>query len=161
MASKGSTERSKGLIEGGTAVRTLMVTRLLWIAIFGGWAMAGVAASMLFQTSTVSAQTAQTMGYAALGVSVLLVALGYVIRLSVFRRGRVGEKLEPGPFFVGNLIFFASTEAAGIIAIVLLGLSGGRNEAIGGVAVAVLAHLLNFPLGSALKDDQMFSDLTQ
>ncbi|MCC5830425.1 MAG: hypothetical protein JJU36_13350 [Phycisphaeraceae bacterium] len=128
---------------------SLLLVRMMWagclvgIAVFAGFIALGV------NPPADSASTGQWVRL-PLFVAFILIPVGYLIRYQIFKRGRRQQAVNPKAFAKGNAILFAILELVAIMSLVTVIIAFAWWPAAGGVVLAMLVLLINWPIGRHL-----------
>ncbi len=128
--------------------------RILWAGItFGLVATAAVIVAVTRNTPDPGpvALGPVRVGTLALVGLIVLMGIGYFVRLQAYKRGWEIHRVKPAAYVTGNLILFAMLEGVGILAVVLGGFVGDRFACFAIATAAFVALLLNFPNGGPLR----------
>jgi hypothetical protein len=129
--------------------------RIIWAALLMGLLSFAVVVLMMGHEPTVDASMRQLLFYIAIGMAVVLIPAGFVVRRVMYRKGRQDDgSVSPQMYSTGNILFFAFCEGVGMFAITCMMINGGGpgpHAIIAAVAAAVL--LLNFPKRAPLEPD--------
>lgn len=146
----GESDRNK-LNEPDEALKTL---RIIWAAItFGLVATAAVIVAITMNDPDPGpvAFGGIRVGMIALTALVVLMGVGYFIRLQVYKRGWDVHHVKPQAYVQGNIILFAMLEAVGFLSVILGGFVGDRFACFAIATAAFIALILNFPNGGPLR----------
>ncbi|MEM9753125.1 MAG: hypothetical protein AAF916_07040 [Planctomycetota bacterium] len=134
--------------------QALKTLRILWAGITFGLVAAGavIVAVTINQPDPGPVSFGPVrVGTLALGALILLMGMGYFIRLQVYKAGWDTNCVKPAAYVQGNLILFAMVEAVGILSVVLGGFIGDRFACFAIATAALFALILNFPNGGPLR----------
>ncbi|MEM8781852.1 MAG: hypothetical protein AAGE65_03260 [Planctomycetota bacterium] len=136
-----------------TPEATLKTLRMIWVGITFGL----VAAAAVIVGATLNSPDPGPVafgpvrvGYVALAALVVLMAVGYFVRLQVYKRGWETHHVKPDAYARGNIVLFAMLEAAGMLSVVLGGFVGDRFACFVIATAAFAALILNFPNGAPM-----------
>jgi hypothetical protein len=130
-----------------------MALRIIWGAMLMGLIAFLVVVLTIGQNRRpMDPQFSQILFYIAVAMVVTLVPLGLLIRSIIYSRGRdESGGVSPEAYANGNIVFWATCEAAAFFALVGGLLNGGRGPHlfVGVIAMAIL--LVGFPTGAAMR----------
>ena len=139
---------------------SLIPIRIIWAAlILGQVAFAAVIAFAPLEIRSQSAEFQRTLQIVAIAMLVVLVPLGMLIRLLIFRSGRDSTTgaVSLGAYMTGTLLFLAMCEGVGFMGLTGLMMSAGKSKPHLIVAATVLLiQLASFPTGRPLRGDRQF-----
>jgi hypothetical protein len=132
----------------------LLVLRIIWFALILGQVMFLMVTLFVGPGMNRESDTApEFLFYMAIGMAVLVIPVGFLMRGMIYARGRQEDgTVAPGAYATGNIIFFATCEAVGMFAITGALINGGRGPHLIVAAVAIAILVLAFPTGKPLRE---------
>ena len=137
---------------------SLIPIRVIWAAlIMGQLLFAGVIGFAPLEIHAQSAELQKTLQIVAISMLVVLVPLGMLMRLLIFRGGTdpATGAVSMGAYTTGTIVFLAMCEGVGFMGLLGLMLSSAKSKPHLMVALTVLLiQLASFPTGKPLRGDR-------
>ena len=142
----------------GNARQRLTTLRIIWFALLMGQAAFLAIVLLLIRRPTdhraADPQLMRTLFYAALGLLVVAIPVGYLVRMKVYDKARAPDGSVAGEsYLTGNIILLALCEGVSLFGLVGILLSRTLTPFIWITAVAVVVQLANFPTGGPLREE--------
>jgi len=142
----------------GNARQRLTTLRIIWFALLMGQAAFLAIVLVLIRRPTdhraLDPQLTRTLFYAALGLLVVVVPVGYFLRMKMYEKNRAPDGSVTGEsYLTGNIILLALCEGVSLFGIVGILLSRTLTPFIWITAAAVVIQLVNFPTGGPLRGE--------
>lgn len=136
--------------------KPLLVLRILWAALLAGLLFFGVmvAVGIMNQAGEPAADTvelANLLLVLGVGLLVVLMPMGYFIRMQCYKRYWRGEVVAPEGYFKGNLVLLAICEGLALFGLVGCLMHGSFWPNVLTTLGALMVHMINFPTGRAMR----------
>jgi hypothetical protein len=130
---------------------TLLILRVIWAALLGGiLVVAGILTAVTLQMPGDS-PISMLLLLIGIGVAVVAIGAGYLMRSVFYKAAWQEHAVTPAGYFQANLVLMATLEAAAIVNLVLMVVSGAMIGHLAVTTVCLVLHAINFPTGRAMQ----------
>jgi F0F1-type ATP synthase membrane subunit c/vacuolar-type H+-ATPase subunit K len=135
--------------------QTLLVTRIVWAAMIAGQMLFMIVIPFIWPDEPKQTQSPDIMLMLPFVMLVVMVPVGYFIRMQVYKANWREDIVAPGGYFTGNLILLAMCEAVAFMGLVNVQLRGELFPALIPTILALMVQIVNFPNGRAMQRDPL------
>lgn len=139
-----------------TKQKALMTVRLIWLAMLLSPILAFVVLMFIVKPSPSNdASLNQILHMVSLVFTLVLIPIGYIVRLQIYKKNWVVNSVTPQGYAGGNIVLLGICEGAALLGVVVTFLAGVVMPYILPAFVAVLTQIINWPNGRAMEPAEM------
>ena len=133
----------------------LLVTRIVWAAMLAGQVLFMIVIPFIQPTEPTENAAPQALLLLSFAMLVVLVPVGYYVRMQAYKANWRENIVTPGGYFVGNIILLAMCEGVAFMGLVNVHLRGELFPALIPTILALMVQIINFPNGRAMQPDPL------
>ena len=131
--------------------KVLITLRIIWAALLlGQLTYLGVSLFVAGSMQQQEASSAQVLWYVTIGGLIVLLPTAYMLRLTVYSRGRKDDAITPQAYATGNILFWAMCEGVAMLAITTSMLNRHQGAYLMVAMIAFAVQVVNYPTGKLM-----------
>jgi hypothetical protein len=132
--------------------KTLITLRIIWAALLlGQLTYLGVSMFIAGTMPQRDASMAQILWYVTIGSLIVILPAAYLLRLTIYSKGRKGDAITPQAYATGNILFWAMCEGIAMLAITTSMLNRHQGAYLMVAMIAFAVQVVNYPTGKLMR----------